>query len=232
MSKVIEFPRSRGTMAAEADTSGFYTPAEAARLARIPRRRLSAWRREGIIFPTVTATDFDGRRSEGYTYEAVVYLRLLRMLRDRNIPLFNAVKALKHLHDRFGPPGPHWEQVHFLVHGRDVYAEDKDQWEVTIATRGGQKAAPPLFDDEFAQLRDRADALLVPREFQSSVQVDPSIRSGHPVVRGTTLPTAILYAMKQQGETLRSIRAAYPQLSPAQIKEAIHFERFLDAAAA
>jgi uncharacterized protein (DUF433 family) len=154
------------------------------------------------------------------------------MLRDSNILLFNAVKALKHLRDRFGSPDPRWEQARFFVHGPDVYAEDKDQWEVTAATRGGQKASPPLFDDEFAQLRDRADAILVPREFQSFVQVDPSIRSGHPVVRGSTLPTAILHAMKQQGETLRSIRAAYPQLSPAQINEAIRFERFLDAAAA
>jgi uncharacterized protein (DUF433 family) len=38
--------------------------------------------------------------------------------------------------------------------------------------------------------------------------------------------------MKKQGETLRGIRAAYPQLSPVQIKEAIRFERFLDVAAA
>lgn len=32
----------------EAAAGGFYTPAEAARIARVPRPRLAAWRREGI----------------------------------------------------------------------------------------------------------------------------------------------------------------------------------------
>jgi uncharacterized protein (DUF433 family) len=232
MSKVLEFPRARISQADAVDASGFYTPAEAARFARVPRHRLSAWRHEGIVFPTITVTDVEGRTSDGYTFEAVVYLRLLRMLRDRNIPLFKAVLALKHLRDRFGPSGSGWEDARIFVSGHDVFAEGKDEWEVTAAGRGGQKAATVLFDDEFAQLRERADALLVPREFQPFVEVNPAVRSGSPVVRGTTLPTAVLHAMKQHGESLRAIRAAYPHRSPSQIKGAIGFERFLDAVAA
>jgi uncharacterized protein (DUF433 family) len=232
MSKVLEFPRARAAAAtAPTEATGFYTPAEAARLARVPRHRLAAWKREGILFPTITVTDFQGRTSEGYTFEAVEYLRLLRMLRDRDITLFKAVTALKHLRDRFGPPGPAWERARIVVHGTDVFADAKDEWEVTTATRGGQQAASALFDEEFAQLRDRADALLVPREFQPFVQVDPAIRSGRPVARGTTLPTAVLHAMRERGESLRSIQAAYPHLTLSQIKGAIAFERFLDAAA-
>jgi uncharacterized protein (DUF433 family) len=76
-----------------------------------------------------------------------------------------------------------------------------------------------------------ADALLVLREFRPYVQVDPALRSGHPVVLGTTFPTAVLHAMWQRGESLRAIRPAYPHRLLAQIKGALSFERFLDMTA-
>jgi uncharacterized protein (DUF433 family) len=232
MTKVLEFPGPRITAPTDGrDATGFYTPAEAARLARVPLHRLSAWKREGIIFPTLHAEDFEGREADGYTFEAVVYLRLLRLLRERTIPLLTAVRSLKHLRDRFGPPGPDWADVRIFVQGHDVFVEGRDEWEVTEAHRSGQKAATGLMDEEFDHLRRRADALLVPREFQPYVQVDPAVRSGRPVVLGTTLPTAVLHAMRQRGESLRAIRAAYPHLSLAQIKGALNFERFLDMAA-
>ena len=85
MSKVLEFPGSRAAAASDrADALGFYTPAEAARLARVPLHRLTAWKRESILFPTLHVEDADGMHADGYTFDAVVYLRLLRVLRERN----------------------------------------------------------------------------------------------------------------------------------------------------
>jgi uncharacterized protein (DUF433 family)/DNA-binding transcriptional MerR regulator len=233
MRKVLEFPGPRTVAAPDrTEALGFYTPAEAARIARVPLHRLRAWQHEGIIFPTLFATDTEGTETAGYTFEAVVYLRLLRMLRERHTPLAKAVQAVKHLRKRFGPPGPCWEEARIFIQGHDVFVHSRDEWDVTVPTRSGQKAATMLLGEEFAQLRERADALLVPRQFWPSVEIDPEVRSGLPVIRGTTMPTAVPYAMRRRGESLRSIQTAYPHLSLSQIKGAIAFERFLDAEAA
>ena len=208
---------------------GFYTPAQAARIARIPRRRLAAWRRAGIIMPTVHVTDLDGREEDGYDFDALVYLRLLRMLREQRVPLERAVRAVRHLRDRFGPPGPDWASARIFIQGDDVFVEAPDAWEVTEATRGGQRVADVLFGPEFARLRERADALLVPDEYAVTVAIDPDVRSGLPVVRGTTLETAVIYRLHQRGLTPPQIRDYYPHLTPSQINGAIAYERFLDA---
>ena len=211
---------------------GFYTPTEAARIARVPRLRLAAWRRQGIVIPTVHVTDLEGKDEDGYDFDALVYLRLLRMLRDRGISLEKSVKAVQHLRYRFGPPGPAWGSARIFVGGGEVSADAEDSWEVTQATGGGQRVADSLFGEEFARLCERADALLVPDQFQAMVMIDPDVRSGLPVLRGTTLETAVIYRLSQRGLTPRQIREYYPHLTPAQIKGALAFERFLDAEAA
>lgn len=195
------------------DATAFYTPAEAARLARVPRHRISAWKRQGIVFPTVYVTDVERHLTAGYTFETLVYLRLLRMLRDQGIVLPKAVETVHHLRERFGPPGADWENARIFVQDSDVCVEGKDEWELTISTRGGQKAASLRFGAEFAGLRERADALLIPRQFRSTVEIDPEIRSGLPVVRRATMQTAVLHALRQRGQSLRAVQAAYPHLS-------------------
>jgi len=118
------------------------------------------------------------------------------------------------------------------VQGRDVFVEGADTWEITTATRGGQQAAQVLMGEAFAAMRERADTLLVPRAYQATVEIDPRVRSGQPVVRHTSIPSAVIYRLHQRGLDSRRIREAYPQLSPAQIKGAVAFEHFLDEAAA
>jgi len=217
---------------AEAKATGFYSANDAARLGRVPIHRLYAWRREGIIVPTVVATDATGKQVTGYTFHALTYLRVLRMLRDKRLPLFKTVDAVKHLRDRFGPPGPAWEDARIFIQDGDVFADSRDQWEVTVSTRKGQRVATLLMGDEFARLRDRADALLIPDKFQLFVEIDPAARSGLPIIRGTTIQTATPYGLRHRQMSLARIRESYPHLTLEQIKAAIQFERFLDAEAA
>ncbi|MCH7577097.1 MAG: DUF433 domain-containing protein, partial [Chloroflexi bacterium] len=181
---------------------------------------------------TVAATDAEGSRQVGYTFDAVVYLRILRMLRDKGVSLLPAVETAKHLRDRFGPPGPAWADVRIFMQGPDVFVDRPDAWQVTASTRKGQKAAVEIMGQEFARLRERADALLVPDRFQSYVEVDPGLRSGLPVLRGTTIQTAVIQGLRERGASYNRIREHYPHLEINQIKKAIQFERFLDAEAA
>lgn len=161
---VIPFKRIEvtGPPIAEETPSGFHTPTEATRLARVRRSVLDAWR-EGIVRPTMRWVDEDGREHFGHGFEDVVCVRLLRMLRDQGISLEKAVNAVNELPKRFGPPGRRWEHARIFAQNRDAFVYREDEWRTTIATRKGQKVADELFGEQFGSLRERADALLVPK---------------------------------------------------------------------
>jgi uncharacterized protein (DUF433 family) len=232
MGRLLVFPVPSVSRPDDSERAGFYSPADAARIARIPRQRLTTWQHEGIVVPRLKIQVDDEPPEWGYTFTEVVYLRLLRMLREHKIPLEEAVKAVKHLEARWGPPGPAWGDVRIFTQGRHVYVEGKDEWGVTDATEGGQKVATVLFGEEFERLRERADALLIPSKYRPFVEIDPTVRSGLPIVRGTTIETSVLHSLREQGLSYQCIRDYYPVISLAKIKGAIKYENFLDAEAA
>lgn len=232
MGRLLMFPAPSASHSDDSETTGFYRPADAARIARIPRQRLAVWRHEGIIVPRLKIQVDDEAPEWGYTFTEVVYLRLIRMLREHSIPLEEAVKAVKHLEARWGPPSPAWGDVRIFTQARHVYVEGKDEWEVTDATQGGQKVATVLFGEEFERLRERADALLIPAQFRPFVEIDPSVRSGLPIVRGTTIETNLLYSLREQGHSYQRIHDYYPIISIAKIKAAVKYEGFLESEAA
>lgn len=147
------------------EATGFYSPADTARIARVPQRILYDWRKWGMVVPTLRSSVGSSPEQTGYTFLQVVFLRLLRYLRDEKVSLERSVRILRHLLERFGLPGAQWEAARTFVQGSDVFADAKDAWGATEATRGGQIAAAVLLGEEFALLRQRADALLVPAEF-------------------------------------------------------------------
>ena len=157
-----------------------------------------------------------------------MYLRLVRLLRTQDVPMRAVVNAVNHLRDVFGPPGPSWEEARIFADGRDIWVDHKDTWGVTSASRRGQKAAQVLLGSEFALLKERADALLVPNNFARHVEVDPAIRNGLPVVRKTTIQTATIHSLHGTGLTYKRIGEYYPHLSRTQIVRANQFEQFLD----
>jgi len=212
--------------------AALYTAAEAARLARVPRDRLYEWRRDGIIFPTIFVSEDDHGEDAHYSFDALVYLRLLRMLRDEDVSLPRAVVALRSLIERFGVPGPGWADCRIFIDGNDVYIDRADHFGVTVASNpdalSGQEVAVPLFGEAFAQLRARADSLLVPRKYQKYVEIDPTCRGGRPIVLGTTLPTETIYALHKKGLGTGEILEHYPNLSQPQVRSVVAFERELD----
>jgi uncharacterized protein (DUF433 family) len=208
--------------------AGFYSPREAARLARVPLERLREWARHDVIVPDVRVVGDDGALDEGYSFEAVVYLRLLRELRERNISFSKSVAALVHLRDRFGPPGPNWADARLGIVGKEFDAYRADEWESTVATLSGQKRLEPQLVMDLDVMADGLDALLAPKQFRDFVSINPAIQSGLPVVRGTALPTALIASFRKRGDTPQEIQRHFPQLHLDQIEAALQFERFLD----
>jgi uncharacterized protein (DUF433 family) len=209
---------------------GFYQRHEAARIARVPIHRLDAWRREGIVRPTLIYTDESSVEISGYTFAELNYLRVIRMLRDdRDVPLEGAVRSMEHIVDRCGPPSPKWADYRIVLEGRHVYVLGRDEWQTTVASMHGQKTMDTLMGPEFEELRERSDAILVPTKYSKFVQIDPRIASGMPIIRGTRLETRMIASM---GSKPALIQREYPVLKPEQIKAALQWEKFLDLEAA
>jgi uncharacterized protein (DUF433 family) len=55
------------------------------------------------------------------------------------------------------------------------------------------------------------------------ITIDPEQMGGVPCIRGLRIPVATILAMLAEGMTEQEILAAYPDLEPEDIKEALKF---------
>ena len=207
---------------------GFYSTGQVSRLAGVPRSTLYDWKKRGIIGPTVQIFAGDKLLEEGYSYADLAVIKLLRGLKDKQLVRKSLIVALRHLLERFGSfDSRRWEQAHLYVLGREVYAQKPDEWDSTVATRGGQRlllSPPQLFEEEAG--------ILIPRNFRDYVEIDPDIMDGLPVVANTRIPTSTLAMMNEQGVSLGQLAELYYPISRETLEKAIEYERTLDAAIA
>lgn len=216
---------------ANSKSHGFYTTIQAARIALVPHWTLSNWKRNGIIIPTVKWVDELNKEHLGHTFETVVFLRLLRLLREKGISLYKAVGAMQQLKKRFGSPNKRWADAKLFADREDAYVyedKDKDMWGTTVATRYNQRVAEFVFGEEFILLKDRADALLIPSQFMDSVEIDPSIQNGLPIMLDTTILTSLIHKLSMQGYNYLDIHQMYPFIPDNKIKGAEGYETYLD----
>lgn len=55
------------------------------------------------------------------------------------------------------------------------------------------------------------------------VSIDPLVQGGAPVVRGTRFPVRAVAFYWRQGEQAGEVREAYPELSDAQLADAVRY---------
>ncbi len=212
---------------------GFYTSTEAARISQVPQWTLNSWRRNGIIIPSMRWIDEFNMDHMGHTFENIVFMRLVRILREKGISLYHSVDAVKKVRDRFGPPSKGWIQARIFVENKDVFVySNKDKWETTVATRERQRVAEFIFGKEFALLKERADALLIPSQFMKDVEIDLAVHNGLPLVLETTILTRTVHSLRQQGYEYADIQGMYPFIPSQRIVGAEEYETFLDKALA
>jgi len=207
---------------------GFYSTAQVSRLTGVPRSTLYAWRKKGIIAPSITVHTEDRLVEEGYSYADLAIIKLLRGLRARQLTRKSLIVALGHLLERFGSfDNRRWERAHLYVWGKEVYAQKPDEWDATVATRGGQRlllTPPQLFEEEAG--------MLIPRCFSDYVEIDPNIMDGQPVVANTRIPTTTLAMMNEQGVSFGELAELYFPIPKETLEKAVEYERSLDAAIA
>lgn len=208
---------------------GFYSPNQVARLTRIPLSTIYEWRRRGIIKPSLELMQNDMVANEGYSYSDLTLIRIIKALRDKHLDFDSAAKALHHMYERLGPPDRGWANEHVYVVGNRIYVDRPDEWDITDATKLGQKVMDMLFSDLFDELReaDEEASIIVPPEFRKYVQVKPEVMGGEPVVRNTRIPTATIVTLVAK-YGINKLKQLYRNISIEQIEKAIEYERYLD----
>ena len=208
---------------------GFYTPAEAARIAQVSLWTVHDWRRKGIVLPTIEWIDETNKIHLGHDFETVVFLRLIRLLRDKGISLLQSVKAVKALNTRLGSPSRRWANARIFVSAKHVIVSDEsDGYGSTDVTKGHQVIWEVFFGEEFRRLKERADALLIPEKYMNFVEIDTSIQNGLPIILNSTILTRTVHKLCQRGYDHRDIRDMYPFIPLSKIEGAEGYESLLD----
>jgi uncharacterized protein (DUF433 family)/DNA-binding transcriptional MerR regulator len=209
---------------------GFYSTPQVARLAQIPLSTLYDWKSRGIIDPSVHVMDGENEVLDGYSYADLTIIKILRALREDQLDLRSAGTALRHLWNRLGPPSNGWSEAQVYIVGKRVYAVKQDEWEATDATQFGQKIEVRVLGDLSDIFREQEEegSLLIPKDYQEYVELDPEIMGGQPVVRGTRVPTSILAMLGQQGRSVTELARLYFPIPRGTIAKVIEYEAFLD----
>ncbi len=99
-----------------------------------------------------------------------------------------------------------------------------DNWETTLATKGGQKAEMRVL----GELVEEEGALLVPKQFSEYIEINPDVMDGEPVIKDTRVPTSILATMSAEGMPITELAELYSPISAIAIEKAIEFEENIE----
>lgn len=213
---------------------GFYSTRQVSRLTKVPMSTLYNWKERRIVEPSVEViNEYGDVVDEGYSYADLTNIRIMRALREDRLNLTSVGVALRHMHERLGPPSKGWSDANVYIVDNKIFAEQSDEWETTSATGFGQKVETRLFGDLFPLLRDQEEkgSILVPPDYTAYVEIDPNVMGGHPVIRNTRIPTSLFPTLLAKGKSIEDLIKLYYPVSRETIVKTVEFENYLDSAA-
>jgi uncharacterized protein (DUF433 family) len=200
-----------------------FTAETTSRLTGLSVRQLHYWDRIGFFTPTFADPNSRRPHSRVYSFQDVVGLRAIAMLREAGVSL----QELRKVRALFAPGATEaWANRRFYTVGRRVFFAHEDA--IVASSPLGQQVEPGILDmgpvvaDVQAAIRNlyrRTDDQI------GNVTHDRWIMSGAPVIAGTRIPTATVAWFHRNGYTCAEIMAEFPRLTEDDIRAAIAFER-------
>jgi uncharacterized protein (DUF433 family)/DNA-binding transcriptional MerR regulator len=220
---------------------GLYTVPEAARLLRVPARKLRRWA-EGYTFA-------DGRFSEPLfqrdypelaarrilTFQDLIELSLVSQFRQKGVSMPAIRAAAKWAAEQFRTNHP-FAVKRFHTDGKRLFAEG----EIPVNGKGGRERLYrelPTYQyvldlaEEFFQKLDYEDDQVRhywPLGKHRPVVLDPARAFGQPIDPDSGVPTRVLYEMHQAGQSVEEI-ADWFRVTPDAVRAAVEFEQSLAA---
>ena len=206
---------------------GVYTVPEVAMILHLPQAKVHRWLKnyyDGQFAKAYkTKYSWSSRDHKMINFLTMIEFYVFYKMREQHISTSDILIAHSHLAKIFKTSHP-FASHQLLISGRDIlYNQTDETW--VKANRTNQIV---LFDmlKAFSVKIDFSDTNLAERFWpmgrEHSIVVDPHHQFGQPVVKGTNINTATIFAMYVSGEKISTIRELY-DLTESEIQDAIDF---------
>ncbi|MFD3561923.1 DUF433 domain-containing protein [Streptomyces sp. NPDC058686] len=205
-----------------------YEPKLAAALSGATIPQLSRWRHASGAGGAVLVPEISATRPILYSFRDLVALRACVRLRQET-SLQRIRRAVDSLRDNLGER-EHLSEYRLVTDGGTVYLADPDHAVDLIGRKGGKGnlVIHQLVDvlAPFYRNGRHIPDLFSPRP---DVAVDPYVRGGEPVIRGTRVPASEVAALIRDGIPPEQIADFFPGVSAEAALEATDFTDYVDS---
>lgn len=188
--------------------------------------RLTVWDNESFFVPALAYKNRRSPYSRIYSFEDVVGLRTLSLLRER-VSMQHLRKAAVVLKAHSGKP---WSELTLYVINREVHYRNPGSNTIEGAVSGQIALAIPLSNVaedmlEKAERMRRRDKSTVGR-----IESHRYVMGGSPVIAGTRIPTSSIRAFSDAGYNVSAILKEYPDLKRKDVEAALKEDELTRAA--
>ncbi|MEV5413465.1 DUF433 domain-containing protein [Thermopolyspora sp. NPDC052614] len=202
-----------------------YSPKLAAALSGATLRQLAHWRKADTVRGAVLVPEVSATRPVLYSFRDVVALRTCVRLRN-DASLQRIRRALDTLRDDLRER-EHLSAYRLVADGSTIYLVEPGQ-ATDLVRRKANVVIHDMVDVLRSFYRDgrHIPDLLHPRE---RVTVDPAVRGGTPVIKGTRVPYDEVAALVRDGVPADRISQFYPSVSADAARDAVDFADYVDS---
>lgn len=200
---------------------------QVSRLTGLSVGRLIDWDASNFYRPSLAYEKRRSPYSRIYSFEDLVSLRTLSLLRQR-VSMQHLRKAAEKLKHHSGKP---WSELTLYVLNKEVHFQQPRGGAIEGAVSGQYGATIPL-QSVAAEMQDRAEALKS-RDPNTVGKLEKNrfVMGGEPVVAGTRILAASVRALADAGYSPQEILAEYPDLQLADVHSVLNFNGELTRAA-
>jgi DNA-binding transcriptional MerR regulator len=200
-----------------------FSAEQVCRLTRLSHHQLRYWDSTGFFTPEYAGEGSRGSFVRIYSFRDLVGLRAIAMLRQR-LPLQQLREIGAWLKQRHDAP---WSSLRFFVAGQRVYFADPETGTPIDARRPSRQAA---LDVDLEAVADDVGAAAERLRERTRDQIGRIGRNRYVVhnahvIAGTRIPTSAVWNLHEADYDTAAIIREFPRLTPADIRNAIAFER-------
>ncbi len=196
-----------------------FTKGQAARLAGATERQVSYWANTGVLEPSILH-DRSGRPHVYlYSFEDVVGLRTLSILRNKHRFSLQGLRKAGALLE--GCSGRPWSELRFWVRGRDLFNTDPNSGVVISSDSRKQSTVKIELEQVASQVREDASRI-IKRDPKDAGRVERrrTVQRNQPVFRGTRVPVVSITNLIDSGYSTQAILDEFPSLFEADVRAA------------
>lgn len=206
-----------------------YKPVVAAALSGASLRQLSYWRSSRSAEAPLLAPAFHVPHARvAYSYRDVVALRTFVYLKSQGVSLQGVRRAVRSLRE-LGELD-HLSSYRLVAVGRDVVWRVSDEIALDLTRHPGQLVIADMVDilAEFRGPEPEARKVVALHDPAPGLEIDPDVRGGYPVIKGTRVPYDVVASLLDDGVAAEQVEHFYPSVSARAALGAAEFARYID----